>query len=46
MLLVGPPLTGKSSLAKHLEHGKRKILSVDPGDGGLLSAAESLLLSF
>ena len=29
VLLLGPPLTGKSSLAAHLEHGKRKILSVD-----------------
>ena len=37
VLLLGPPLTGKSSLAAHLEHGKRKILSLDrviPGASG------------
>ena len=30
VLLLGLPLTGKSSLAGHLESGKRKILSLDP----------------
>ncbi|CAE7232354.1 Hydin [Symbiodinium sp. CCMP2456] len=42
VLLLGPPLTGKSSLAAHLEHGKRKILSVDAAVDWALSGPATL----